>query len=212
MAKIHAAAATLALMTMGAGAAPALAQTPAALAAGNPAPTPPPTPIQTWRPGQPVVWLRSIPVDLAIHGAKAALAACKGKRASVGVVDHDGHMIVEYVDDNATMIGQKALPQKLHAAVIRQSSTQEMADHSKDSKGVAGPEIDWEAKIIDRFNDGALISPGAIPLFTGVAPNRMFVGAIGVAGASPPGAGVGIVDDDEMCARAGYEAIKDQLK
>lgn len=188
MAKIHAmaAAAAVGFMMMGVGAAPAQAQA--------------------------VTWVRSIPVDLAIEAARAALAACAGKHASVGVVDHDGHMIVLYVDDYATMIGQKALPQKLHAAVIRQSSTQEMADHSKDSKNIPGPEVDWEARIIDRFNDGALISPGAIPLFTGVQPNRMFVGAIGVAGASPPGAGVGIVDDDEMCARAGVAKIQDRLK
>ena len=160
-----------------------------------------------------VTWLRSIPLDLATEAAKAALAACRGKHASVGVVDHDGHMIVLYVDDYATMIGQKALPQKLHAAIIRQSPTQVMVDNSKEDKvAPAGPEVDWEAKIIDRFNEGALISPGAIPLFTGVAPNRMLVGAIGVAGASPPGAGIGIVDDDEVCARAGVAKIQDRLK
>ena len=188
MAKIHAmaAVATAAFMMVGVSATQTQAQT---------APAP--------------VWVRSIPVDLALEGAKAALAACKGKHASVGVVDHDGHMIVQFVDDYATMVGQKALPMKLHAAVIRQSSTQEMSDHTTTK---IAPEVDWEAKIIDRFNDGALISPGAIPLFIGSGPSRQFVGALGVAGATAPGAGVGIVGDDERCARAGVAAIADRLK
>jgi uncharacterized protein GlcG (DUF336 family) len=214
MAKIHAmvAAATVALMTMSAGAAPALAQLPPPdmMTLNKPPPANPPA-VQPWAPGQPVPWVRSIPVDLAITAAKAALAACRGKRASVGVVDHDGRMIVLYVDDYATMVGQKALPQKLHAAVIRQTATQELANHS-DGKNPGGPEIDWEAKIIDRFNDGALISPGAIPFLVGTQPNRSFVGAIGVAGASPPGSGVGTVNEDQTCALAGYNAVKDQLK
>ena len=184
MAKIHGiVVAAFALTMLGAGSTPAMAQD--------------------------VKWLRSIPLDLATEAAKAAFAACKGKHASVGVVDHDGHMTVLIVDDGATMIGQKALPQKLHAAIIRQSPTQVIVGNSK---GTIAPEVDWEAKIIDRFNDGALIQPGAIPIFTGEGPTRMLVGAIGVAGASPPGVGPGPLDEDEVCARAGVAKIQDRLK
>lgn len=210
MAKTHAMAAATAavLMTMGAGATPSLAQGADALTLNKPPATNPP-PVQAWQPGQPVPWVRSMPVDLAIQAAKAALAACRGKRASIGVVDHDGHMIVMYVDDYATMVGQKALPQKLHATVIRQTATQELVSHS--TAGVA-PETDWEAKIIDRFNDGALIQAGAIPFFIGSQPNRQFLGAIGVAGASPPGAPASAQNEDHACALAGFNAIKDQLK
>jgi uncharacterized protein GlcG (DUF336 family) len=211
MARIHAmVAAATALMMTGVGATPTLAQSvPAsALTLNKPTPQNPPA-VQPWQPGQPVPWVRSIPVDMAITAAKAALAACRGKRASVGVVDHDGKMIVLYVDDYATMLGQKALPQVLHTAVIRQTSSQEMASHSAPG---TPPETDWEARIIDRFNEGSLIAPGAIPLFVGTQPNRSFIGAIGVAGAEPPGKGATPDNQDHACAMAGFNAIKDYLK
>ncbi len=213
MAKIHtmAVAATVALITLGAGATPTLAaqQLPMDALTLHKTPPPNPPPVQAWQPGQPVPWVRSIPVDLAIVAAKAALAACRSKHPSVGVVDHDGRMIVMYVDDYATMVGQKALPQKLHATVIRQTASQELASHS--APGVP-PETDWEATIINRFNDGALIQPGAVPLFIGTQPNRQFLGAIGVAGAEPPGKGATADNADHACAMAGFNAIKDQLK
>jgi uncharacterized protein GlcG (DUF336 family) len=179
-----------------------------ALTLNKPNPQNPPA-VQPWQAGQPVPWVRSIPVDMAMVAAKAALAACRGKRVSVGVVDHDGRMIVTYVDDYATMLGQKALPQVLHTAVIRQTSTQEMSSHSAPG---TPPETDWEAKIIDRFNEGSLIAPGAIPLFVGAQPNRSFIGAIGVAGAEPPGKGATADNQDHACAMAGFNAIKDYLK
>lgn len=212
MAKTNAvAAATLAaLMTLSMGATSAqAAELPLdALTLHKTPPANPPA-VQPWQPGQPVPWVRSIPVDLAITAAKAALAACRSKHPSVGVVDHDGRMIVMFVDDYATMVGQKALPQKLHATVIRQTASQELASHS--APGVP-PETDWEASIIDRFNDGALIQPGAVPIFLGAQPNRHFLGAIGVAGTEPPGKGATADNADHACAMAGFNAIKDQLK
>ena len=72
--------------------------------------------------------------------------------------------------------------------------------------------MDWEAKILNRFNDNVLVAPGAIPIFVGTGYNRELLGAIGVAGVSPPGAGVGVVDEDETCARAGLAKIADRLK
>lgn len=212
MTKLHAMAAvtTAALMMAGVGATPVSAQrVPTDALTLNKPPANNPPAVQPWQPGQPVPWVRSIPVDLAITAAKAALAACRGKHPSVGVVDHDGKMIVMYVDDYATMIGQKALPQKLHATVIRQTASQELASHS--APGVP-PETDWEASIINRFNEGALIQPGAVPMFVGAQPNRSFVGAIGVAGAAPPGTGATADNADHACAMAGFNAIKDQLK
>ena len=154
------------------------------------------------------MWPRSIPLDLAYEAAKAALVACAGKGASVGVVDHDGHDVVLLVDDNANMLGQKALPKMLHTAIIRQSATQVIANNSKPGQA---PEVDWEAQILNRFNSPVLVSPGALPIFMGEGTSRQLLGAIGVAGASPPGAGVGVIDDNERCAEAGLNAIKDRL-
>ncbi len=189
MTRLQGFAATVALACVCAS--PSLAQT------TNPAPVP-------------AKWVRSIPLDLAVEAAKAALAACSGKGVSVGVVDHNGHQTVLLVEDYASMVGQKALPKMMHTAIIRQSQTQVIANNSK--PGGLAPEVDWEAQILNRFNENVLVSPGAVPIFVGEGYNRELLGVIGVAGASPPGSGVGVVNDDQRCALAGLDKIKDRLK
>ncbi len=151
---------------------------------------------------QEVKWVRSIPYSLALEAAQAAMACSErlGSHTSVGVMDFTGGWKVLLVPDNATLIGQKVLPEKMNAALLRQGKTKDMVALSKPP---ARAEIDTSGNVLERIAPGmAVVSPGAVPLFAG----KDFVGVIGVGGATTPG------DVDNVCAQAGADKIADRLK
>jgi len=146
-------------------------------------------------------WVKVIPVDLAHEAANAAFAACRklGAHPTVGVMDPFGQMKVLLVDDNATLMGQKAVVKTLYLALMLPSSTATVYGRPEP---YGPPEIGPSSSVFDHIAPGmTLDAPGAIPITV----NKVVVGAIGVAG-SPTGA------MDDQCAKAGIAKIQDRLK
>ncbi len=147
-----------------------------------------------------VKWVRSIPFNLALEGALAAMACgdAAGSHVSVGVMDFSGQMKVLLVPDNATLVGENVLPRKMYAALLLQQATSPIvlktSRPERSETGITG-------NVLDRISPGSVISPGGVPLFAG----KDFVGVLGVGGATTPG------DVDTKCAQAGADKIKDRL-
>ena len=80
-----------------------------------------------------VKWQRSIPYNLALEAAQAALKCSldNGFPASVGVMDFAGQLKILLVPDNATLIGQRVLIKKMNAALMRQAPTSPTVTQSK---------------------------------------------------------------------------------
>lgn len=148
-----------------------------------------------------VKWVRSIPFNLALEGALAAMACgdAAGSHVSVGVMDIAGQMKVLLVPDGATLVGENVLPRKMYAALLLQKDTSPIVLKTvrpeRSETGVTG-------NVLDRVSPGSVISPGGVALFAG----DDFVGVLGVGGATTPG------DVDTKCAQAGADKIKDRLK
>ena len=143
----------------------------------------------------PVVWLRNIPLDVALATAQVALNECRknGRHPSVGVMDKDGNMIVLLIDDNAAEVGQHALVTKMHYSILLQNISEQAVERAE-PKGTRS-EIDTESEIVGRFNDHFLISPGGYALKVG----REMVGVLGVGGT-----GLGMSPGSEgECAQVG---------
>ena len=143
----------------------------------------------------PVVWLRNIPLDVALATAQVALQECRknGRHPSVGVMDKDGNMIVLLIDDNAVEVGQHALVTKMHYSILLQNISEQAVERAE-PKGTRS-EIDTEADIVGRFNDHFLISPGGYALKVG----KEMVGVLGVGGT-----GLGMSPGSEgECAQVG---------
>ncbi len=146
-------------------------------------------------------WVRSIPLKLAQEAANAALAECQkqGAHPSVGVMDVFGEMKVMLVDDNATLLSQKALPKIMYLALMLPSSTATVYGRPEP---FGPPEIGPSSGVFDRIAPGkTLDAPGAIPIKIGA----VVIGAIGVNGGAS-----GVMDD--ACAQAGIAKIADRLK
>ena len=153
----------------------------------------------------PVKWQRSIPYNLALEAAQAALKCSldNGFPASVGVMDFAGQMKILLVPDNATLIGQKVLIKKMNATLLRQQDTAAMVALTT-VPGVRA-EIDTSSNVLERIAPGmAVVSPGAVPIFIGSGPTREFVGVLGVGGANGP--------IDTKCPVDGLAKIQDRLK
>ena len=154
-----------------------------------------------------VKWQRSIPYNLALEAAQAALKCSidNGFNASVGVMDFAGQMKILLVPDGATLIGQKVLIKKMNATLLRQGDTAAMVALTT-APGVRA-EIDTSSNVLERIAPGmAVVSPGAVPIFAGgnTPTTREFVGVLGVGGANGP--------VDTKCPVEGLAKIADRLK
>ena len=146
-------------------------------------------------------WVKVIPMDLAHEAANAAMAECRrqGAHPSVGVMDPFGQLKVLLIDDNASLLSQKALPKAMYLALMLPSSTATVYSRPEP---YGPPEIGPSSGVFDHIAPGmTLDAPGAIPITV----NKVVVGAIGVSG-SPTGA------MDDACAQAGIAKIADRLK
>ena len=140
--------------------------------------------------GPVLVPIQRLALDYAVQAARVAIAECReqGMNISVAVVDRGGTLQVLLRDTLAMPISAEIAEQKAYAALNFNSPTSAM-----------------EERFTSPFSPGKLpgliISAGAVPITA--AGN--IVGAIGVSGA-PSGAA------DEACAKAGLEAIGDDLE
>lgn len=158
-----------------------------------PAPTPAPA-------SGPVAFVKSIPLDLAQEAANAAMADCRrqGAHPTVGIMDTFGELKLLLVDDNASLIGQKAVIKTMYLALMLPAST--MATYTRNEVADAR-EIGPSAGVFERIAPGKpLNQPGAIPITV----NKVVVGSIGVSGALT-------YEMNDACAKAGIAKIQDRL-
>jgi uncharacterized protein GlcG (DUF336 family) len=140
---------------------------------------------------QPVlVSIKRMSLDVALKAANAAIDACRkqGVQVAVTVVDRSGQAQVVLRDVLAPELSITVSQAKANAAVSFVVPTSQL--ESRFSQPFGPPSV-----------GRVVIAPGGIPVQAG----GELVGAIGVAGA-PSG------QIDERCARAGFDAINEELE
>ena len=140
---------------------------------------------------QPVlVAIKRMALDTALKAARAAIEACRkqGVQVAVTVVDRSGQAQVVLRDVLAPDLTLKVSQGKAYAAMAFVAPTSQL-----------------ETRFVQPYGPpsvgGVVIAPGGLPVQAG----GELVGAIGVAGA-PSG------QIDERCARAGFDAIHEELE
>jgi uncharacterized protein GlcG (DUF336 family) len=136
-----------------------------------------------------VLMQRDVSLRMALKIAESALAEC-GDRTSVAVVDRAGRLRVFLQGDNANPHNIELARRKAYTArTFRQPSAQ------------------W-AKNTETANAGQRMLAEVIPLGGGLPINagEETIGAVGLSGA------VGGQPKEEACAKAGIDAVADQLK
>jgi uncharacterized protein GlcG (DUF336 family) len=140
---------------------------------------------------QPVlVDIKRMSLDTALKLAQASIKACRkeGVQVAVTVVDRGGHAQVVLRDVLAQDLTLEISKQKAYTAMTFNSATSAMAGRFKDPFSIG--------KI-----QGIVISAGGLPITAG----GNIIGGVGVSGA-PSG------ETDEKCAKAGIDAIHDDLE
>ena len=134
--------------------------------------------------------IKRLSLDTALRIGKAAIDKCRkeGVSVTVTVIDRGGNAQVVLRDTLAMDVSVPISMKKAYTAMEFNSPTSQMEDRFKGAYGV--PKL-----------DELLASAGGIPI--NVAGNIM--GGIGVSGA-PSGT------TDEACAKAGLDAVKDDLE
>lgn len=138
----------------------------------------------------PVVDIKRLSLDMALTAAKATIDACRkeGVQVAVTIIDRGGHPQVVLRDVLAMDLTLTISRQKAYTAMSFNSATSSLTGRFTGSYSVG--------KV-----DGVLIAAGGLPINAG----GNILGGIGVSGA-PSG------ETDEKCAKAGVDAILDDLE
>jgi len=139
---------------------------------------------------QPVtVDIKRLSMEMALKAARTAVETCreKGVQVAATVVDRSGHEQAVLRDVLAMDLTLTISKQKAYTALSFNAPLSQLEDRFSGSYSV--PKI-----------DGLIVTAGAVPIESGGA----ILGAIGVSGA-PSG------ETDEACAKAGADAIADDL-
>jgi uncharacterized protein GlcG (DUF336 family) len=134
-------------------------------------------------------------LEFAIEAARAAVAACEksGYRVGVTVIDSAGEARAMLSADGSD---------GSHVFVAMRKALTALAFNSASS--AAHDAVTRDSSLLGRVTPAMFVEGGALPL---VAQN-VTIGAIGVSGA----AGTPIGHQDEVCAQAGIDRIKDRLR
>ena len=140
-----------------------------------------------------LITFKTLTLEAATELAQGALAACRkgGFQVAVAVVDRGGNVQVMLRDRFAGPHTTETARRKAWTAVSFRTDTQAMATLTQPGELTFGT----------RQIPGALMLGGGVPIEAGGS----IVGGVGVSGA--PGG-----DSDDICARAGIEAIIDKLE
>jgi uncharacterized protein GlcG (DUF336 family) len=133
-------------------------------------------------------------LELSLEAAHTALDTCnaRGAKVSVSVIDSGDVLKVLLADDGASKGAVTSSTGKALAARDFKMPTSELAEKMKADKALSD-----QAKANPDYKPWS----GAVPLMVG----DEAIGAIGVGGARG-------INEDEDCARAGLEKIRDRLK
>jgi uncharacterized protein GlcG (DUF336 family) len=134
-------------------------------------------------------------LDLAIEAALAALKYCSAAGYRVGVT------VVDSVGDARAMLTADGSDGS-HVFVAQRKALTAVIFAMPSSK--ANELVPKDKALLARVTPAMFVEGGALPLIVG----KTTIGAIGVSGA----AGTPIGHQDEVCAAAGVEKIKDKLK
>jgi uncharacterized protein GlcG (DUF336 family) len=134
-------------------------------------------------------------LDVAVEAAMAALKSCSaaGYRVGVTVVDSVGEARAMLTADGSD---------GSHVFVAMRKALTAVTFAMPSSK--ANELVPKNKSLLARVTPNMFVEGGALPLVVG----QTTIGAIGVSGA----AGTPIGHQDEVCAAAGVQAVKDQLK
>lgn len=137
-----------------------------------------------------LVNIKRMSMETALKVAQAAIKECRkqGVQIAVTVVDRGGHAQAVLRDVLAMDITLKISQQKAHTAMAFNSATSSLEGRFKSPFSVG--------KI-----QGLVMSAGGVPIHAGGS----IIGGVGVSGA-PSG------ETDEKCAKAGVEAVSDELE
>lgn len=149
----------------------------------------PPGPLPPRPPEPPLA--KAPPIALALEAAQASVAACKGYRVGVSVIDASGAPKLYYVADGTAGSHAYTAFRKAYTALTFKMPTSQVGSLSKTDANVA-------AKI--RADTNLLSFAGGMLLMAG----DQIVGAIGVSGAEPS-------SKDEECGLVGINTVKDRL-
>jgi len=132
-----------------------------------------------------------LPLDMARAIASSAIEACRkdGYQVSVVVTDRSGEALVVMRDVYSNRYFTELAQGKANAVIIANTSSAELRRNRAD--------------MVNELNllDGVMVLAGGLP----VQAAGSLLGAVGVSGA--PGG-----DKDEACARAGIEAVQEDLE
>jgi uncharacterized protein GlcG (DUF336 family) len=138
-----------------------------------------------------LVKVRLLSLDMARTIAEAALEACRkdGYQVSVVVTDRSGEPLVIMRDIYSNRYFTQLALGKTNAVVMANTTSAQLRRNRPD--------------MVNELNllDGVMVLAGGVP----VQAAGSLVGAVGVSGA--PGG-----DLDEACARAGTEAVREELE
>ncbi len=139
-----------------------------------------------------LVTFHAMKPELAVKLAQAALAACRreGAQVAVAVVDRSGVVQALVRDRFAGPHTPETARRKAWTAASFRSDTLSLSEAAKPGAEAYGA----------NFISGALMLGGGVP----VEAKGAIIGAVGVSGA--PGGSM-----DDKCARAGIEAVTDDL-
>ena len=139
-----------------------------------------------------IVIYKSLSPEVALEAAQAALKQCRadGFQVAVAVVDRSGQPQVMLRDRFAGPPAAETATSKAYTALSFRAATSELAKSIQSGKIDAG---------LARLPHVAMLA-GGLPIEAG----GTLLGGIGVSGA--PGG-----DKDEVCAKAGLDAIRDRI-
>ena len=143
-------------------------------------------------PPQRAPYARGPSMELALVAAKAAVAACKGSKVGVSVIDSAGMPKLYYIPDGVTGYHAYTGFRKAWTALTFKVPTSAVGAMTK-----ADPAV--RARIVGDSN--FLSFAGGLPIFV----KGDLIGAIGVSGAEPSAT-------DERCAIVGLKKIQSRLR
>ena len=126
---------------------------------------------------------------------EAAQAAGKWRPVNIAIVDDGGHLKLFRRQENAFLGSASISQDKARTSAMLPFSTRLVAELSFGKEGQPAPVPGL------AFSPGLAAFAGGLPIMTA---GGAHIGAIGVSGAS--------ADEDEQCAQAGIDAVKDMLK
>jgi uncharacterized protein GlcG (DUF336 family) len=152
----------------------------------------------TSSPAEPLPQQRFLPLAVAIEAATAALDTCvkAGHHISVEVMNHNAMVLVAYHHELATIHSSYSAHAKAYTVLSYSFASGETTSADIARRITKSPADLARVQGIP----GLIMAPGGVLIQFG----KQTVGAIGVGGSSGP-------VNDELCAKAGIEKIKDRL-